>query len=669
MAKKKTFPILMSLLLVSAPLAARALDYSRVQTYGMLPLDPAQAAEKGWTVNGLWAGFGQAEAVRSSTHVESAPGEYPVKYSYPSMKDYVEASHAEGLLVPGSMTGVAGNLMLRTRFPEMEIGACVGADGKRAYWDPSGDGTYFMCVNNPIYRDVLYQVLTEAYDAGADLLLIDEFAGNEACFYWSNEPGFCEYCLDAYRNHLRAKFTPAQLEEKFGIDDLDTFDFAKALTGQRMKLWPDTSPLFKELWRVQERKSYESRLGLATDLRAYMKKKGRVVPIVGNISKAGLNAWAGGHWLNGQKWTQVLDFLAFENAREDADAEMLPRGKWVAQERLAAASYDLPSAVIHMYPRVHGWEAEYMEGKSNHGVYLYAMAAEANANGCHYVNYFQTAFFPQTEPLWNPVFRCQQFIRGHRDIFEPAWETGANVAVLYIENEGMRTRTETYVGAATALAESNIPFDVVVDGGTDFVPATLRADDLRAYDAVIAPAASHLADTQRQALVAYVAGGGTLITPDAAGFEGEEPGKGEFVLLEKSGDSDIAAAYSRTFDDGLRARLASLVREHAEPTLEAPGADRTLSVYPRYQPGAKRAVVHLINSDYDKETGKMRPKKDVQVRLKRPAFMKDAPSARIYSPDFDDIHDTKPLDVRTEGEWLEFTLPELDVYSVVVVQP
>jgi hypothetical protein len=666
--------------IIALPAVAAELNYARVQTYSMLPLDPEKAAAKGLTVNGLWAGFGQPEAVRGSTFVISAPTEFPVRYSYPTMEAYIEASHKNGILVPASVMGIAGHGMHRRRFPETENGACVGADGQRAYWDPTGDRTYFMCANNPTYREVLYKTLIEAIDAGADLLLIDEFCGNEACFYWSNQPGFCDSCLAAYRKHLSSNFTPEDLRAKFGIEDLSKFDFAKNLNGQREKPWPETSPLFKELWRMQERNNFESRKKLVTDLRAHMKEVGKVIPICANVTNSGLNDWGEGHWLKGLKWAELLDFVAFETGLDDHEKEFLPRGKWVAYERMAQASYRLPSAVIHLYAEVHAWEIEFLEGKSNHSPYLCAMAAEANANGCQYVNYFQPVFFPKTEPFWDPVFHTQKFIRDHKDIFAPPLETGANAAILYIENEGTRDRVRTYVGIATALAESHIPFDVVLDGGDGFVPAKLAPESLKKYQVLISPATSHLTAGQKDAIMAYVSSGGVLITPDTAefGVAGNAPvterDKGKFVALPKADvpnqkPCDIAKAYFLTFDDKLRAKLEELVRPYSKPVLEAPGADRTLSVYPHYQAEQKRIVVHVINSDYDAKSCAMRPKESVLIRLNRPSYYAEAQPATIYSPDFPDTGEGQTVSVTPviKGDFIEFVVPKLAIYDVIVL--
>jgi len=114
----------MAALSVQALAQQPAAPWNMVQTHGMLPLDPEEAAAKGWTVNGLWAGFSMPEAVRSVSHAISREGAppYPVEWTYPTMRDYVEANHKAGLLVPASLMGIAGHPLQRARFPEMEQG-------------------------------------------------------------------------------------------------------------------------------------------------------------------------------------------------------------------------------------------------------------------------------------------------------------------------------------------------------------------------------------------------------------------------------------------------------------------------------------------------------------------------------------------------------------------
>lgn len=670
--------LLLALALISAGSAAFAdeLKWDPVQTYTMIALDPEKAVENGVTVNGLWGAFGMPEAVRTTTHVTTVDKDAPITWSYATPKEYVDACHKVGVLVPATLMGIAGYPPLRARFPEMENGACVGADGKRAYWNPPSG--YFMCVNNPIYQNVLLTIGKEAIDAGVDLIVIDEIQGNETCFYWSNEPGFCDHCLTAYREHLSSKYTPDQLKKDFDIDDLAKFDFAKRLGGQRAKPWPQTAPLFKELWRLQERRNFESRSKLVGDLRAHMKEANHVIPICGNVPEVGLGPFNGGHRLPGLKYSLILDFLAFENGKQEAT--LPPRGKWAAYERLAASAFRLPSATTMVYDPLHKMEMDSVAGKDNRSIFFYYLMVEANANGSAFINYFQPRFFPQSEPFWDPCFRAQKFIRDHSDLFEPKSETGADVALLYIENEAERFRALSYLGFAQALVESNVPFDVITDGGDGFLPAKLTEKALSKYRLVIPTEAIDLDPAQKKAVEDYVTHGGTVLTSDpetfglASGDKESAREKGKIIVLPKTdvpgqGPCDLGLAYQTAYADSVRQQIAGLVKQYGGSTLDVSGADVTVSVYPRYQPEAKRILLHVVNSDYDPAANQMRPKKDLTIRLKQPEFYKDVREARILSPDFQGEAATAGVITKPaiKDGYIEVTVPNLDVYNIVVL--
>lgn len=651
--------------------ADRGFDTSQtwqaVNTFGILPMDPDEAANTGWTANGLWAGYSMPEAIRSVTHVTS---DSPVTWSYPTAKEYVDASHMAGVLVPATLLGVQATPHLRTRFPELEQGACRTVDGERAYWEKSSDA-YAMCMNKPQHQKVLIALGKEAIDAGADMIVIDEIQGNEFWFYWFGEPGFCDGCLNAYRSHLSSNFSAEQLREQFDIEDLDSFDFAARLKGENQKDWNEADPLFRELWLLQERISFESRKELVGTLRDYMKEKGHVIPIYGNTPNVGLMNYRG--WrLKAARWSKVVDSIAYEVDR----LEPLPRGKWIAYERMAEALYSLnPVPFMNNVTLIRDIHSDYAAGK-NWSVQLYALLAEANANHCNFANYFLKLWFPDTIGLWEDCFRGQRFIVEHRELFEPEAASGATVAVLFIENEGQRYRTESFQGVAQALAESQIPFDVLVDGGDAYVPVTLKSADLAPYDLVVLPHALELHDTQLEAIYAFIQQGGHVLTFDPESFDlpnetaTVERGQGRLIVLPKiehnKANTDPAALYLQTYDDNYRKRIADAVNANAKSVVEVAPADRSLEANLWYQHGPRRTVLHLVNTDYDPTKDAMRPKSNITVRFAKPPYQEVPPeSATLISPDAPSATINVSEAPGSDGELWQLTVPHLDVYNVI----
>jgi hypothetical protein len=644
-------------------------NVDQAQTYGILTMDPDKAAAEGWSVNGLWAGFGMPEAVRGVTHLLTPGDEYPAKWSYPTMKDYVEESHEAGVLVPGTILGIGEFVLLHKRFPEILLGTCRLADGSTAHYS---EDRLFMCSNNPIYDEVMITVGNEAIDAGVDLIVFDEIQGNELTLYWPNSTGYCDHCLAAYRAHLGSKYSVKELAEQFGIDDLTTADFVALLGPQGGKPWAETDTLFKELWNMQKRNSFERGSRIVAALRAHMKEVGHVIPICANTTEMGLQNFTGIR-LSAVQWGSVVDFASFENSHK----ELLPQGKWLAAERLAVASFPSPPTVLIRYDPLHAMELDYLAGKSNRSVYLYGLLAESYANGCGFVSYHQEKGLPAAVGLWKETFAAQRFILENRDLFNPRAETGAKVAVLYIENEGQRYRCNSYMGLAQALAESNIPFDVLIDGGDGIVPVTLTENKLKPYELVVLPHALYLTQAQRDSLNTFVEDGGTVLTADPGEFDIAEAaqvrnvGAGRYVAFPeiRQGEStsrDLGGEYFAEYDDAVRVLIADSVNKYADSVLQVLGEDRSVCVYTRYDTSPERLVIHLVNSDYDPDGNVMRRKENLQVRVKRPAFYDTVRPARIYSPD---VAGTSPVEcpVTIADDFIELSVAELDVYSIVVL--
>ncbi|MEM7231616.1 MAG: hypothetical protein AAF517_05560, partial [Planctomycetota bacterium] len=262
----------------------------------------------------------------------------------------------------------------------------------------------------------------------------------------------------------------------------------------------------------------------------------------------------------------------------------------------------------------------------------------------------------------------------------PKSVSGARVAVLYFENEGQRLRTRSYSGFAQALAESNIPYDVLVDGDGGFVSAELDSFDLQRYEVVVVPQALHLAPSQRDALHAYVTKGGRALVADADGLDIPKRqfevvrGEGKFILMPRVelpgfGKVDLGEAYSREYDEAYRRRIESLVVANSSEVLEVKGVDRTVTATVQLQEDEGRIIVHLVNADYDPESDRMRSKRDVILRVRRPDFYRFPREAHVYSPDLPEGADDKPLALppTVRGGFIEVIVPELEVYSVVVL--
>lgn len=85
--------------------------------------------------------------------------------------------------------------------------------------DAAPYGVYYGCLSNPHWRNVLKAWCKRGIERGVDGYQINYFYRARNCH--------CEYCVRGFKEHMRDRYTPAELEEKFGVDDLETHDFGE----------------------------------------------------------------------------------------------------------------------------------------------------------------------------------------------------------------------------------------------------------------------------------------------------------------------------------------------------------------------------------------------------------------------------------------------------------
>ena len=86
------------------------------------------------------------------------------------------------------------------------------------------------CLNNPEYREYVKTMARAVIDGGADGIHYDE---SYAKYYWMKPlPGFCDHCCAQLRDVLRAKYDAQTLRERFGIEDIEGFQYRDYLAAR-----------------------------------------------------------------------------------------------------------------------------------------------------------------------------------------------------------------------------------------------------------------------------------------------------------------------------------------------------------------------------------------------------------------------------------------------------
>ncbi len=246
---------------------------------------------------------------------------------------------------------------------------------------------------------------------------------------------------------------------------------------------------------------------------------------------------------------------------------------------------------------------------------------------------------PLAMDVWDGICRYYSFLDEHQDLYTDVScvsKIGV-VAPPHIPSfEVSLTRESLY----NALAEMSIMYDVLL-------LHRLTPEMLNGYKAIIIPNIPWVEAQQLDAIKAYKKKGGKIYT---IGSTAE--------LRELADETSPADVFGHLNEDGarqeLRARLANL---EGSPLISISDA-KYVAANLVHKNGSKRYVLHFVN--YDK------PLQNVRVKVNLDGYPVKFSKNKIslLSPDAVPL---KVADIAVKGKTLEFALPQLTIYDVVVL--
>jgi len=636
--------------------------FPKVQVYGIIPLSIEEARKFNITVNGVWGGILTADPILPAKSLSPS-----IRKTYKSELTYVSAMHKAGLITSGAIIAFSGHKTLFERWPELKDAISRTAQGEEATsWMVD---SYAMSANNPKWNNWMINQGKRAIDAGVDLIMIDDIQE----FLFPFQFGFDEYSIEGFKKYLRSRFTLTELSTQFGIINIDTVDIAQRIASTATRTYENrinTDPFVEVFARFQEENNYQTKRQLFKAIRSYANKKDKKVAITANIYALGTTRFDG-YWSKGLYFSELVDFFTFENLYSVGGKKVLemsfPRGKWLAWEKLSRAATKSPPV-----PLLAAESLEKIAARKNFANYLYILFAEAYANQSAYMLYHIPAY--KMDKQWKKCADAAGFILNQHAIYEAEQSVYSSVAVLYLYGEGIRTKSFNYLGIAQALAESNIPFEVVFSGDGYYLKDTLTLRELSKYTLILIPSVLDITDNQKEVIKKYVAEGGRAIIFDPWELniyksEGEiKFGKGSFIIipsLKVEGKlEDLGTAYLLTYNDMIRKNIEKIVNTYIESAIIIDGSNREIIAYPYHQYKEKRLVIHLINYDHNLKNDKVKNKRNLRIRIKKPDFYTEQREAFMISPDFKG-RITLPIILR--NGYLELKIPELKVYNIIIL--
>ena len=646
----------------------------KTQVYDMVALPPEDIEKYHVTVNGLWNGFMGEENLSSpfalGRYLESLySGEL-----YNSDEQFVNSQHDKGLIVPSTILTTQGHRSFQGE--NLENFACRSINGELCYWD-EGANSYWMNSNNPDFIDWCINHGKKAIDAGADLIVLDEIQGNGfvPMFQWTFQyiglpaPGFSNHTIEGFRSNLTEIFSSNELQNLFDIENISSYDLRNRIAVTMNLTYYDrisTDPLINYYINFLEVSNYHAKKRLVQELRDYASDSGKDIIIGANSFALGTNRPAG-YWPKGLLFSGILDVFIFENEYTAIENNLIPdfpRNKWLAWEKLARAATNAPAVILlsaGAFASISPIEQS-LGFQKYYSKYLAILCAEAYANRGSFVNWYYRPW--EKSENWGDTAEIYNFILNHRDIYDTESIIETPVAILYLYGEGMRTKTDTYLGLAQALSESNIPYEVIFDGDGYFINESLNLDKIKSYDFLIIPSVIDITETQESIIKEYVQSGGIALVfnPEEIGFdniEGEKQyGNGSFVFILE----DKGYEYYHSYDDNLRQEIETIVYNYIENPIKINDTNRKIIAFPYYQKSMDRYIIHLINYDHSKLFDSINPKNDISIQFSKPDF--DIGEIYIVSPDFEG---NTILEFGIYNESVEVIVPYLEVYNVLII--
>jgi len=143
--------------------------------------------------------------------------------------EQVKRHHDLGIRCTGSMWCLTAGAQNIHDDSKLHAACAVDIEGKPVevpwLFDHTYEGTktYFGCTNHPEFQRLCRERVRAAMAGGADGLHVDDHLGTAGAAWWQGG-GFCDYCMESFREYLRKHATKEQLQQA-GVQRIDDFDY------------------------------------------------------------------------------------------------------------------------------------------------------------------------------------------------------------------------------------------------------------------------------------------------------------------------------------------------------------------------------------------------------------------------------------------------------------
>jgi hypothetical protein len=552
-------------------------------------------------------------------------------------------------------------------------------------------GRYVVSTHSRAFLETVVQVFENMIDAGAVAVGVDEGFGSSGPGYSSD---FHPEAVAGFREFLKKNFTSAELKARWGIKDIDRFDYRKMLQSIHVVVDDTIDPtrpsqMFTPEWWKERMSGHgvpfdrewqwyrhealaEFHKELIERSKAYARLKGREWHVYINIYTDlgdGGNIW---------KLAEPLDIIVGETWPKYPRERLTSFYKNVRSRNKRFWSMDWPGQELP--PR----------SQADNGL-IATFIAEAYVNGCY-------SRYPQKLDKWpgvkakvDPYFA---FVRGNEGLFvRPDAEIGlfyslSNCAGT-LRREGVNAHA--YHAAARLLEDAHRSYEVIFAGNDTWVPYDLTLEDIKSYKLIVLPHIRYMSQTQREMILDYRTNGGIIVTMGDIGthnLDGAEypltewnnlfekggshrHGKGRIYHFADTDGCNLAEhyGYGRKRKGKLEdlKRFSDVLKSLLPPRLKT-NLPSTVAVHRNVNPSNGSIVLHLLNYDYDAGRDQIRPVNKASLEITLPESM-PAGNVRAVYYELANLPNGKLLKCKAAGEGaVTVVIPRVSNWGTLVIE-
>ncbi|RLE52512.1 MAG: hypothetical protein DRJ26_04645, partial [Candidatus Methanomethylicota archaeon] len=562
----------------------------------------------------------------------------------------------------------------------------------------NGEWAYLQAIDKEVievhharehYQNYLVQLLKQMFDAGMSGVTFDGGLGDY--YFKSGYNSFDPETMKLFNQYLASKYTSEELREKFGITDIDSFNFKEYLNNlgyyddsvfeaQTFPSEPTARALWKELLEFDLVRLIDLYKKIRESVDSWEIQTGRKFIVLTNSpTEHTITAW--GYPYNFLLLLPLVDGFGYEidwgvERNTYPNRTELPNFRIITSLGKILRSWTLPESKLGLIAiaeliAVSAEEPEpeiaLMIGNEVKRLYTnFSLLIQCNPQLYGQERYGQIALIYPMASAWYTTFP------------HPVIPN-----TCYIDFEG----------AYYLLEDSHYTVDIIVFGDNKWYTRTPTLSELSKYSAIVLSNAAYLTDDQVQLIIDYVKNGGTLIAIGDLGIYNEHGERVDRLKLEEMLEDTYETKFGlyctvhsygngqvihipeniawRYFFDRLEYNpeakellesFKSLINSVYPNEIETDLPDRVNIIrYKNDEIG--NMVFYLVNYDWDFQNKEPIKHHNIKFNFKLPYSLIDKEiEIKVYTGDYPE---GKSLPFTRDGEWIKLELPEVAVLTVI----